>query len=540
MPEKPLNAELFIGLVARMGVDTRFVSEKIGEILGDYDYNVVEIKLSDALNEIPKFSDLPQSPLEARYRSYITACNEVRSATGVQAAMARFAISQVIQARKEQAEKKEDGEEQEPAAGGEPLEAENYRDAALKRTAYIFNQLKNRHESEFLRSVYGEHYVQISNHADYQHRENVLAKKIASEHFENPRADQWRRTAGELLDIDNAQEQEEFGQRVRDVFPMSDVVVNSEDPEKLGKQLDRFFRALFGDFRITPTRAEYGMQLANTASLRSADLSRQVGAAIMNDQAEVQALGCNEVPKAFGGTYWEGDEGDSREFVLGEDSNDKRKREMLLDLAQKMRLAGLLKDELNDNELLKASLIARKDKIIDDAQFMDSLEYGRTVHAEMNAITDAARNGHAVRGCTLFCNTFPCHNCAKHIVAAGVKEVIYLRPYPKSYASDLFDDSISIDHFGQSKGKIEFNQFIGICGPIYERIFSKVRWKEGSGRVPKFEKKTATFIRRNPVPSYLAAETVFRQEWLEIEAKSLVPADHAETVAAETLSDTGA
>ncbi|MGH1558478.1 deaminase [Caulobacter segnis] len=187
-------------------------------------------------------------------------------------------------------------------------------------------------------------------------------------------------------------------------------------------RLDRFFRALFGDFRITPTRAEYGMQLANTASLRSADLSRQVGAAIMNDQAEVQALGCNEVPKAFGGTYWEGDDGDSREFVLGEDSNDKRKREMLLDLAQKMRLAGLLKDELNDNELLKASLIARKDKIIDDAQFMDSLEYGRTVHAEMNAITDAARNGHAVRGCTLFCNTFPCHNCAKHIVAAGVKE----------------------------------------------------------------------------------------------------------------------
>lgn len=522
MPEKPLNAELFIGLVARMGVDTRFVSERIGEILNDYDYNVVEIKLSDALSEIPRFSALPQTPLEARYKSYITACNEVRSTTGVQAGMARFAISQVIQARKEQAAKQGEGQE---AANSEASSAnENDRDAALKRTAYIFNQLKNRHESEFLRSVYGEHYVQISAHADYQHRENMLAKKIASEHFENPRADQWRTAAGELLDVDNAQEQEEFGQRVRDVFPMSDVVVNSEDPEKLGKQLDRFFRALFGDFRVTPTRAEYGMQLANTASLRSADLSRQVGAAIMNDQAEVQALGCNEVPKAFGGTYWEGDEGDSREFVLGEDSNDKRKREMLLDLAQKMRLAGLLKEELTDNELLKSSLIARNDKIIEDAQFMDSLEYGRTVHAEMNAITDAARNGHAVRNCTLFCNTFPCHNCAKHIVAAGLKEVVYLRPYPKSYASDLFDDSISIDHFGQIKGKIEFNQFIGIFGPIYERIFSKVRWKEGSGKVPKFEKKTATFIRRNPVPSYLGAETVFRQEWLEIiEAKGLVP-----------------
>jgi len=406
--------------------------------------------------------------------------------------MARFAIAQIVQARA-----KDEG-------GPTPL----------KRRAFILNQLKTRQESEFLRGVYGEHYVQISVHADYSHRENVLAKRIAAAHFENPRYENWKTKAGELLDKDNAQEYEPYGQRVRDVFPMSDVVVSAQDAEVLGNQLSRFFDALFGDFRVTPTREEYGMQLANTASLRSADLSRQVGAAIMNDQAEVQALGCNEVPKAHGGTYWEGDKDDAREFKLGADSNDRRKQEMLLDMGQKFREAGLLRPELSDDELLRSSLVGRSDEIIDGAQFMDSLEYGRTVHAEMNAITDAARNGHPIRGCILFCNTFPCHNCAKHIVASGISRLVYLRPYPKSYASDLFDDSISIDHSPGRDGRVEFNQFIGIVGPIYERIFSKVRWKKGDGTVPRFDKSRASFIRRNPVPAYTHVEEVFREEWI--------------------------
>jgi deoxycytidylate deaminase len=501
MPEQPRNAELFIGLVARMGVDTREFSELTAELLHEYDYEVIEIKLSDVLKELKLFSDLPQSPVESRYDAYIEAGNEVRRLTQNQAAMARFAVAQIIDARAND-------------EGGPTL---------LTRRAFIINQLKTRQESEFLRSVYGEHYVQISVHADYAHRETVLAKRIASEHFENPRHENWRTKAGELLDKDNAQENEPFGQRVRDVFPMSDVVVSAQEPQAMRDQIGRFLRALFGDFRITPTREEYGMQLANTASLRSADLSRQVGAAIMNDQAEVQALGCNEVPKAFGGTYWEGDGNDSREFQLGADSNDKRKREMLLDIGQKFRKAGLLKEEFSNDNLLKKSLIDRTDSIIDDAQFMDSLEYGRTVHAEMNAITDAARNGHAIRGCTLFCNTFPCHNCAKHIVASGIRRLVYLRPYPKSYASDLFDDSISIDHSLGLEDRVEFNQFIGIVGPIYERIFSKVRWKEGDGKVPRFDKSQAAFVRRNPVPAYTHIETVFREEWIDVlEEKGLI------------------
>lgn len=40
------------------------------------------------------------------------------------------------------------------------------------------------------------------------------------------------------------------------------------------------------------------------------------------------------------------------------------------------------------------------------------------------------------------CTTYPCHNCARHIVAAGIREVVYIEPYPKSLAVKLHGDSI--------------------------------------------------------------------------------------------------
>jgi dCMP deaminase len=53
----------------------------------------------------------------------------------------------------------------------------------------------------------------------------------------------------------------------------------------------------------------------------------------------------------------------------------------------------------------------------------------RTAHAEMNAITNAARVGVAVEGATLYCKFLPCYTCAKAIINAGIKRVVSLRDY---------------------------------------------------------------------------------------------------------------
>lgn len=52
-----------------------------------------------------------------------------------------------------------------------------------------------------------------------------------------------------------------------------------------------------------------------------------------------------------------------------------------------------------------------------------------TVHAEQNAIADAARRGSSVEGCTAYVTHYPCINCAKILAAAGIAEVKYHEDY---------------------------------------------------------------------------------------------------------------
>jgi len=59
----------------------------------------------------------------------------------------------------------------------------------------------------------------------------------------------------------------------------------------------------------------------------------------------------------------------------------------------------------------------------------------------MDAILALARGGETgIVGSTLYCTNYPCHYCAKHIIAAGINRVVYLEPYEKSLARKL--------HFG--------------------------------------------------------------------------------------------
>ncbi len=52
-----------------------------------------------------------------------------------------------------------------------------------------------------------------------------------------------------------------------------------------------------------------------------------------------------------------------------------------------------------------------------------------TVHAEQNAIADAARRGSSVDGCTAYVTHFPCINCAKILAASGIAEIKYHEDY---------------------------------------------------------------------------------------------------------------
>ena len=63
------------------------------------------------------------------------------------------------------------------------------------------------------------------------------------------------------------------------------------------------------------------------------------------------------------------------------------------------------------------------------------------VHAEQNAIVQAAKFGINLNGATLYCTHQPCVICAKMIINAGIKKVIYKEGYPDEFSLELFEAS---------------------------------------------------------------------------------------------------
>lgn len=66
------------------------------------------------------------------------------------------------------------------------------------------------------------------------------------------------------------------------------------------------------------------------------------------------------------------------------------------------------------------------------------------IHAEQNAIIQAAKLGISIDGATIYCTHQPCSICAKMIVNAGIERVVYLNPYPDDFAKQIFAD-VSMD-----------------------------------------------------------------------------------------------
>ena len=210
--------------------------------------------------------------------------------------------------------------------------------------------------------------------------------------------------------------------------------------------------------------------------MRSACLSRQVGASLIDNVGNLISTGANEAPRAGGGVYGEDSSDDHRCFQMDDAKchNTFEQNLIIHDL-----LKTLFGDEVKDQEKVN-DWSARIKK---NTRLGGLLEFSRAVHAEMDALTSAARIGHSTVGTRLFVTTFPCHFCARHIVAAGVDEVQYIEPYPKSHAYHLHGDAITSVAVGwvapsSKQGddkKVLFRPFTGVAPRMYRRAFLKNR-----------------------------------------------------------------
>lgn len=470
--------ELFFGFVSPIGADIEAALIAFERELRSKGYEVVRVKVTNIYkimkDYVPPNKPLNEASPHSRYSSFIEYGNQLREHFDDDAVLAATAMRQIANKRiKSQANR-----------------------VPYERTAYLIHQFKRKEEIDLLRSVYGRLFFQISIYSRRGARTDFLSRVFArGAQVSGPQ--RFRHLAEKIIQDDEDEVGKKHGQRVAKIFHDADFIISRDIAVPVDAQVSRFVDLLFGANYLSPSRLEYGMFVAKAAALRTLDLSRQVGAAIFSNETEIISLGSNEVPKAEGGTYWEGDPHDAREYAKGGDSNLQRKREILTEIIRITHGEGGVEPWLGSEP-------------IRESQFMDALEYGRIIHAEMSAIMDAARLGRSVKGATLFCTTFPCHMCAKHIVGAGIKNVVFLEPYPKSLAFDLHADSLEIE--GGDRGQYRdypstgFEHFYGVTPRRYRELFERGSRRTSDGEFMRYIANPPRPIIAFTFPFYQALE----------------------------------
>jgi deoxycytidylate deaminase len=507
--------ELFFGLAGAVGTDLEMVSEVLSQLLEERAYDAKTIQLSELL-DLVDWSSIDHAPaiddssLDRHISTRMDAGDLLRETLGRGDALALLAILNVSELRVT------------------PQQAQ-------PRTAYIFRSLKHPDEVETLREVYGPNFFLVSAYSPVGARAECLDTKIARD---------WERRAYSPADIssegvarnlihrDRREAHRALGQRLEDTFPRADFFVDARDRSSLEEELERFIELLFDHPFHTPTRDENAMFHAQAAGLRSAAPGRQVGCAITSADGDILTLGTNEVPKAGGGQYWPGDDPDKRDHEHDErDVSGTHKRTVIEQILRRLRERDWLRQEQ------KEATTEEFNHLLDGLRVQSLIEFERAVHAEMAAILVAANRGISLRDSYLYSTTFPCHECARHIIAAGVRRVIYIQPYPKSLAEKLHPDAIEIDPNSPSPGKVAFLPFVGVAPRRYLDLFtpSPLARKDADGRVAAAE--AGWFPKGVPRAQPEDAENARTPDEARVESKASVSETSAGEVNVERDAD---
>lgn len=470
--EERTRPELVLCLCVAAGTDTRLVTDAFSEALLAVNYKPVPLRLSQLMAQIPGLEFLTEIREEdARIRCSMTAGNEIRRVIGHADAMARITLSQIHNVRETL---NDDMDASVPAEGH----------------CFIVSSLKRAEELETLRRLFGQRVLLASVYEPKVARIDNLCRGIARSR-NSPTPEAFCNIAEEIIATDQKEHANLFGQRLEDVFQSADIFLAAG--KSLREDVRRFVQLLFKAPYITPSVDESLMVQARLAAQKSADLSRQVGAVIATSKGEILATGCNEVPRAGGGVLWDdvaGTERDYRDYKLGQDPAAGTRKDIVAEVLQALADHGWLvskrKRQKKDDRAQSALFLDTKP--LAKTAVANLLEFGRIVHAEMAAICDAAARGVSIRGGTLYCTTFPCHMCARLIIASGITRVVYIEPYAKSRAKQLYKRSIRVDHDEEfDTDAVKFEAFVGVSPSRFFDLFQMVDRKDTQGYAYKVD-----------------------------------------------------
>ncbi|CNI92176.1 anti-phage dCTP deaminase [Yersinia aleksiciae] len=467
-----VTPEIIIALCGPIGSPLHETAEQISFSLKKYGYKIYDIRLSDLIRINSKYTkiNIDESTKLKKFKSLITVGDKLREIYGSDI-LAKLAIAKISAERKKNFGEFDDIVNE--SSKGEASKIKN------QKICHIIDSVKNSSELELLKSIYGKMIFSIGVFSPLEARRENLSK-INSLSVED---------IAELINTDSGEEFD-HGQSVRDTFPKCDYFLrvdsglaepgNAEAKGQILSKLERFFKLIFRSSVISPTEEENAMYAATSAARNSACLSRQVGAAVTSSSGELLSTGWNDVPRNGGGLYGKQSirlkviDPDHRCYALQNRncSNDAEKRilaEVVIDSLVQEKIIPVKKRE------------AAIQTIIKNSRLKDLIEFSRAVHAEMHAILGASRvAGERILGGKIFVTTYPCHSCARHIIASGISEVYFIEPYRKSLALKLHSDAMT-ESVIETDEKVKLIQFDGVAPTRFLELFESGSRKSKAG-----------------------------------------------------------
>lgn len=439
-----VSRDVVFAVVGYAGSGTSFVGHQLKAYLDNRGYKAYEIKARAALDEYANKSDirLPDSslpPIE-RTMQYQRIGDQLRQRSGEYGSVAAFMI-RAIRRLCDQS-KPED------------------------KNVYILDSLKHPDEVSLLRHLYGNSFCLIGVGC----KPDIRSVRLQTKFNIGSAADT---SLIDFVDRDAEDSNHKYGQQVNNTFHRADYFVDNtpsrENAEQfvLPDELKRLSDIVFTGKIHRPRAEERGMYFANASAMRSSCLSRQVGAAILSSIGDLISTGSNEVPKFGGGSYDELSLKDDRCF---------RERKECSNTVEQNKILDEIFNKLSSSGLLSSGVTLRQvNDVLKPTRVKALLEFSRSVHAEMDALLSLVRFGTKLPdNSILFTTTYPCHNCARHIVAAGIIKVVYLEPYSKSMAIDLHNDSIADNKSEkESASKVRFVPYQGVSPRLYKTVYLK-------------------------------------------------------------------
>jgi deoxycytidylate deaminase len=276
----------------------------------------------------------------------------------------------------------------------------------------------------------------------------------------------WRRVQGDydknfkIFERDDARDSDEdhpAGQQVQKCVLASDyVLLNEEDLGSTAAREARLYAILGpaidlmrGTANRYPTADESNMATAHAQSHNSRCLKRYVGAVIVDDKGIPLSLGYNENPVHMKPCV--------HEFgYCFKDANLEEKLERMENLF--CPHCGTKNQKL-DRDSWKCVSCGEDFKAV----FFPSrnMELCTAIHAEDRAIKSLGHR--SAEGATMYATTFPCFQCARHIIDAKIARLVYVEPYPVKEANDFLE-----------KHGVKVEPFQGFMARSFNLLFQQV------------------------------------------------------------------